>query len=94
MRQRDLPRHGPLVPPIMPTSAMGWWGPQKGRAVTTAMRLLVRPATPWMRVVSSASARLIAGRMVTRRRASIDVPAPGVPASGWERRNFTFHLIA
>jgi hypothetical protein len=32
-------------------------------------------------VVSSASARLIAGRMVARRRASIDLPAPGGPSS-------------
>jgi hypothetical protein len=34
-----------------------------------------------MRVVSGASARLIAGRMVMRRRASIDFPAPGGPSS-------------
>jgi hypothetical protein len=35
----------------------------------------VRPATRWMRVVSMASARVIAGRMVVSHRASIDVPA-------------------
>ena len=32
-----------------------------------------------MRVVSSAAARRIAGRMVARRRASLDFPAPGGP---------------
>jgi hypothetical protein len=36
--------------------------------VTTAVRPPMRPATRWMRVVSSASARRIAGRMVVRRR--------------------------
>jgi hypothetical protein len=30
-------------------------------------------------VVSMASARVIAGRIVVRRRASIDLPAPGGP---------------
>jgi hypothetical protein len=39
----------------------------------------VRPATLWMRVVSMASARVMAGRMVVSRRASIDLPAPGGP---------------
>jgi hypothetical protein len=33
----------------------------------------------WMRVVSRASARVIAGRMVVRRRASLDLPTPGGP---------------
>jgi hypothetical protein len=34
-----------------------------------------------MRVVSMASGRVIAGRMVVSRRASIDVPVPGSPRS-------------
>jgi hypothetical protein len=55
-------------------------GVRHGRAVTSAVRSPVRPATRWRRVVSSASARVIAGRMVVRRRASIDVPAPGGPS--------------
>jgi hypothetical protein len=38
------------------------------------MRAPVRPATLWMHVVSMASARLMAGRMVVSRRASIDFP--------------------
>jgi hypothetical protein len=45
----------------------------------TAVRAPVRPATLWMRVVSSASARRIAGKIVVSRRASIDVPTPGGP---------------
>jgi hypothetical protein len=59
------------------------------------MRPVVRPATRWIRVVSSASAGLIAGRMVARRRASLDFPAPGGPRSKrlWSERphNFPFH---
>ena len=41
--------------------------------VTNAVRLLVRPATRWMRVGTMASARVIAGRMVVSRRARIPV---------------------
>ncbi len=47
---------------------MVWWGARNDRVVTTAVRPPMRPATRWMRVVSSASARRIAGRMVVRRR--------------------------
>jgi hypothetical protein len=36
-------------------------------------------ATLWMRVVSSASASVIAGRIVVSRRANIDFPGPGGP---------------
>jgi site-specific DNA recombinase len=49
--------------------------------VTNAVRSPVRPATLWMRVVSMALARVIAGRMVVSRRASIDFPVPGGPKS-------------
>jgi hypothetical protein len=41
----------------------------------------LKPATLWIRVVSMLSARVIAGRMVASRRASIDLPAPGGPRS-------------
>jgi hypothetical protein len=54
-------------------------GARHGRVVTMAVRAPVRPATRWMRVASMALARVMAGRMVVRRRASIDVPAPGRP---------------
>jgi hypothetical protein len=49
------------------------------RAVAKAVRSPVRPATRWRRVVSMALARVIAGRMVGRRWARLDVPAPGGP---------------
>ena len=39
----------------------------------------LKPATLWIRVVSMASARVIAGRMVVSRRASIDFPLAGRP---------------
>ena len=39
------------------------------------------PATLWILVVSSASSRVIDGRMVGRRRASMVLPAPGGPMS-------------
>jgi hypothetical protein len=47
------------------------------RAVTSAVRSPVRPATRRMRVVSMPSARPVAGMRVGHRRASLDVPAPG-----------------
>src|SRR4029450_9924427 len=67
---------------------MGGWGARHGRAVTHAVRAPVRPATRWIRVVSMASARVIAGRMVVSRRASIDLAAPGGPGKGrlWAQR--------
>src|SRR6266699_3617348 len=72
------PGMGSWPPPIRPTSAMVWWGARKVRVVT-AVRPLVRPATRGMWVVSIAAARRIAGRTVARRRASLDIPAPGGP---------------
>jgi hypothetical protein len=55
--------------------------------MTSAVRAPVRPATRWIRVVSMASARGIAARMVVSRRASIDVPAPGGPAGERDGQN-------
>jgi hypothetical protein len=49
------------------------------RMVTNAVRSPVRLATRCMRVVSRAAARRLAGRRMARRRASLDVPAPGGP---------------
>jgi hypothetical protein len=47
-----------------------------------------------MRVVSMASGRVIAGRMVVRRRASIDLPAPGGPSKRtlWAERLHNLYL--
>jgi hypothetical protein len=75
------PGLGIWPPPISPTSERVWWGARHGRVVTNAVRAPVRPATRGMRVVSRASARVIAGRMVVSRRASLDFPTPGGPSS-------------
>jgi hypothetical protein len=79
VREGRLPRPRTWPPPIRPASAMVWWEAQHGRVVTSAVRSPVRPATRWMRVVSMASARVIAGKIVVSRTASIDFPAPGGP---------------
>ena len=50
-------------------------GDRNGRVVTNTVRSPVRPTRLWIRAVSIASARVIAGRIVVSRRASIDVPA-------------------
>jgi hypothetical protein len=71
------PRHLAAAGP--PDVRNGVVGGRNGRVVTKAVRSPVRPATRWMRLASMASARVMAGRMVVSRRASIDVPAPGGP---------------
>jgi hypothetical protein len=73
----DLARPRHLTPTDQAHSGDGVSGARNGRVATTAVRPPVRPATRGMRVVSRASARLIAGNMVVNRRASLDVPAPG-----------------
>jgi hypothetical protein len=49
----------------------------------------------WRRVISRTSARVIAGRMVVSRLASMDLPAPGGPSKStlWSERlhNLQFH---
>ncbi len=77
--QRHFARHGDLAPTDQPRIRDGMEGARQGPVVTKAVRSPVRPATRCMRVVSMASARVIAGRMVVSRRASIDFPAPGGP---------------
>ena len=56
----------------------------------------VRPATRWMRVVSMASAKVIAGRMVVSCRTSIGLP-PRVDPGGYDGHNacvtFTFTRV-
>ena len=59
-------------------------GRAKGSGRHQRRPIPVNPAALWMRVVSRASARVIAGRIVVSRRASIDLPAPGGP----RRRTF------
>jgi hypothetical protein len=77
VRQRDFARPWHLAAPDQPHIGDGVVGARNGRVVTKAVRSPVRPATRWMRVVSRASGRVISGRMVVSRRASIDFPAPG-----------------
>jgi hypothetical protein len=77
---RDSPRMAQLQLPLPVRTALEDQRLLRSRrAVTKVVRSPVRPATLWMRVVSMASARVMAGRMVVSRRASIDVPAPGGP---------------
>jgi hypothetical protein len=59
-------------------------GARSGQVITTAVRSPVRPATRGMRVVSTASAKVIAGRMVVSHRASLDVLASRALAWGVE----------
>jgi hypothetical protein len=76
-RHVALPRH--LAAADQLDIRDGVMGGANGRVVTNAVRSPVRPATLWMRVVSMASARVIAGKMVLSRGASIDFPTPGDP---------------
>jgi hypothetical protein len=60
-----------------PHSGDGAMGVRHGRVVTTAARAPVRPATRWRRVVSRASAKVIAGRLV------VSPPQHRVPCPWW-----------
>jgi hypothetical protein len=77
----DLPRQRHLAAVDQSHIGDRLMGARHGRVVTTPVHAPVRPATLWRRVVSRASARVIAGRMVVSRRASIDFPTPGGPSS-------------
>jgi hypothetical protein len=59
------PGIGTWPPPISPASEMVWWGARHGRIMTHAVCAAVKAATRWMRVVSIASARVIAGAAST-----------------------------
>jgi hypothetical protein len=88
--QRDLARHRHVPLTDQSRSRDGLVGARNGRVVTNAVRAPVRPATRWMRVVSMASARGIAGRMVVSRRASI---LGKIPRDG-DGHQFIAHLRA
>jgi hypothetical protein len=77
VRQRHVTRQRHVAPGDPPRIRDGVLGARHGRVVTKVVRSPVRPATLWMRVVSMASARVIAGRMVVSRCASMDVPVLG-----------------
>jgi hypothetical protein len=76
-RQRPLARPAHVAPTDRAQVGDRMVGARHGRVVTTAVRSPVRPATRWMRVVSSTSVSVIAGRIVVRRRANINLAAPG-----------------
>src|SRR5213592_504294 len=85
------PGRGYEPPPISPASEIVWCGARNGRRATSDSPTGSTPATEWIFVVSSASSRLICGRMVGSRRASIVLPLPagghnilmiGPPGSG------------
>jgi hypothetical protein len=86
--QRHVSRHRHVASADQPRIRDGLVGARHGRVVTKAVRSPARPATLWSCVVSMASARVIAGRRVVSRRASIDVPAPGGPSKRtlWSER--------
>src|SRR5437667_384062 len=73
------PGRGYDPPPISPASEMVWCGARNGRRATSDSPSARTPATEWILVVSSASSRLILGRTVGSRRASIVFPDPGGP---------------
>src|SRR5205809_8121226 len=75
------PGRGYDPPPISPASEIVWCGARNGRRATSDSPSGSTPATEWIFVVSSASSRLIFGRMVGSRRASIVFPDPGGPRS-------------
>jgi hypothetical protein len=65
--QRHVARHRHMAPADQPRIRDGIVGRAKQGVVTHAVRLPGRPATLWIRIVSMASARVIAGRMVVNR---------------------------
>ena len=68
--QRHLAGHRHVTAADQPRLREGLVGARHGRVVTKAVRSPVRPATPWMRVVSMVSIKVMAGRLVVRGRAS------------------------
>jgi hypothetical protein len=74
MRPRRLPGQGRGPAADQPAIGDGMGGVRNGRAVTNTVRAPVRPATLWMCVVSMVSVRVMTGRVVVSRRASIDFP--------------------
>jgi hypothetical protein len=65
--QRHFTRHRHVAPADQPRVRDGVGGARHGRVVTDAVRSPVRPTTRWIGVVSIASARVMAGRMVVTR---------------------------
>ena len=92
------PGRGKAPPPASATADTVWWGLRKGRRARRGCLGFVIPATLHTSVASSASCRVMSGRMEGRRLASMDFPAPGEPmsrilwppAAAISRARFTF----
>jgi hypothetical protein len=76
MDQRHLPRRRQLAAAEQPHSRDRLVRARDGRAVTNAVRAPVRAAVRGMHVVLRASASVMAGSMLVRRRTTIGVLAP------------------
>lgn len=75
------PGRGVEPPPVRPGAEIVWCGLRKGRRRTSGDSGVSRPMTEWICVTSSASSRVISGRMDGKRRASMLLPEPGGPTS-------------
>ena len=75
------PGRGILPPPVSPTIEMEWCGERYTRVFSSGTPAGKNPAAEWILVVSTASSKLISGRMEGRRLASMLLPVPGGPIS-------------
>jgi len=82
-------------PPISPHPRWYSGRGDTGRARDTRRAVAAEAATAWIRVVSIASARVIAGRMVVTAGASIRRPAPGGRARAqlWQNACIGFTIV-
>ena len=75
------PGLGVCPPPVIAEAESVWCGARNGRCSSIGCELSVNPATDQISVASSASFRVMSGRIDGSRRASMDLPAPGEPMS-------------
>ena len=75
------PGRGVLPPPVNPAIEMEWCGDRNTRFFSSGTPLGRKPAAEWILVVSTASSKLISGRIEGRRLASMLLPVPGGPIS-------------
>jgi hypothetical protein len=86
--QRHLARHRLIAPTDQTHIREGVMGGAKRPGRDQRGAVAGEAGNVWIHVVSMVSARVIAGRMVVRRRTSLDVPVPGGPSSSrlWSER--------
>ena len=75
------PGRGTGPPPASPAVEMVWWGARKGLARSREAPSGSSPAMEWILVTSSASWKVMSGRMEGSRFASMLLPEPGGPSS-------------